>query len=133
MRITIPGIPVGKGRPRAARVGSSVRLYTPKATQAWEDVIAWHARAAMGSHAPLEGGITLDITFGLPIPESWSKRKKADASEHTGRPDLDNLVKCVLDGFNGIVFKDDSQVHFLAAAKGYTDEPGVFVIVGTDA
>jgi Holliday junction resolvase RusA-like endonuclease len=106
-----------------------VRLYTPKATEAWEKVIAWHARAAMGSQEPFSGAIGLDITFGLPIPESWSKRKKAAASEHTGRPDLDNLVKCVLDGFNGIVFKDDSQVNFLAVAKGYSDEPGVFVLV----
>lgn len=129
MNIRIPGIPIGKGRPRAFRMGSSVRLYTPKATAMWERVIATHAKAAMGYRDPLEGAISLDITFALPIPESWSKRRKAAPGEHISRPDLDNLLKAVLDGFNGIVFRDDSQITQLHANKVYAEEPGVFVMV----
>ena len=36
-----------------------------------------------------------------------------------GYPDLDNLVKCVLDGCKGIIFRDDRQVISLRARKCY--------------
>jgi Holliday junction resolvase RusA-like endonuclease len=33
------------------------------------------------------------------------------------RRDIDNLVKTVLDGFNGVVWKDDAQVMEITARK----------------
>ena len=38
---------------------------------------------------------------------------------HTSRPDLDNLVKSVSDGLNGVAFRDDSQITELRAIKQY--------------
>ena len=37
------------------------------------------------------------------------------------KPDIDNLVKFVLDAANGVLFKDDSQVVRVLATKMYDD------------
>jgi len=50
----------------------------------------------------------LDITFVLPMPKSWSKKQKAlmNAQPHTLTPDIDNMLKALLDAF----MSDDSGV-----------------------
>ena len=60
------------------------------------------------------------------------KRKKSilEGSEgFTKRPDVDNLVKAVLDGLNGIAFKDDCQVVEVHATKGYTSDEEGFIVI----
>ena len=51
---------------------------------------------------PLEGG---HVTFILPMPESWSQKKKAlmVGARHQQKPDVDNLLKALL----GAVYPDD--------------------------
>jgi len=48
------------------------------------------------------------ITFVLPMPKSWSKKKRAemDGQPHQQRPDKDNLEKALLDA----VFDEDCRV-----------------------
>ncbi|MDG3034169.1 RusA family crossover junction endodeoxyribonuclease [Vibrio parahaemolyticus] len=48
------------------------------------------------------------ITFHLPMPKSWSqkKRKKMDGRPHKQRPDKDNLEKALLDA----VYSEDCAV-----------------------
>ncbi|MDG5498947.1 RusA family crossover junction endodeoxyribonuclease [Marinobacter sp. BGYM27] len=48
------------------------------------------------------------ITFVLPMPASWSKKKRETmlGTPHQQRPDVDNLHKGLLDA----VFKEDCQV-----------------------
>lgn len=61
---------------------------------------------------PTDGAV---VTFVLPMPKSWSKRKRAelDGQPHTQKPDLDNLVKALADA----CFEDDSTIHTIAARK----------------
>ena len=44
----------------------------------------------------------LDVKFVLPMPNSWSerKKKKMDGQPHKQRPDLDNLIKGFKDAYN---------------------------------
>ena len=55
------------------------------------------------------------LAFELPMPRSWSKKKRdrMNGEPHQQRPDLDNLVKAVLDALAG----EDSYVHTLTASK----------------
>ena len=45
------------------------------------------------------------------------------------RPDVDNIAKAILDGLQGIAYKDDGQVAFLEVGKRWSvdDTPGVHV------
>lgn len=38
-----------------------------------------------------------------------------------GKPDIDNILKVVLDGLNGIAYKDDKQVVLTQCKKVYAD------------
>lgn len=51
----------------------------------------------------------LDVTFVIPMPISWSekKKKKMDGEPHKSRPDLDNLIKA----FKDALMVEDSNVH----------------------
>tara|TARA_R110000751_G_scaffold59682_1_gene125141 strand:- start:3296 stop:3784 length:489 start_codon:yes stop_codon:yes gene_type:complete len=51
----------------------------------------------------------LDIQFVIPMPISWSgkKKEKYDGQPHKQRPDLDNLVKA----FKDALLIEDSHVH----------------------
>ena len=55
------------------------------------------------------------LTFGIPMPKSWSKKKKLelDGKPHKQRPDIDNLCKSVLDA----LYLDDSHIHDIALKK----------------
>ena len=59
-----------------------------------------------------------------PIPESWSKSKKARAIQGeivpTVKPDCDNVIKAILDSLNGVAYKDDNQVIEINFIKKYS-------------
>ena len=99
---TVPGKPIPKGRPRLGRSG----VYTPSRTKQHEDLIAWRARAA--GVKPTTGPVHLEIDFEI--------KGKVHG-------DLDNLVKTVMDGLNGIAYADDRQVVKVTAAL-YTQVEG---------
>ena len=131
----VPGTPVGKGRPRAARRGAGVVMFTPEKTAGYEALVAAAASNAMRAEAgPLfTGPLEAVLEMRIPIPASWSKAHKAAALAGTelptSKPDIDNVAKAILDACNGVVFRDDAQVVMLAATKAFSDEPGVRVVI----
>jgi Holliday junction resolvase RusA-like endonuclease len=56
------------------------------------------------------------ITFVIEMPRSWSKKKRLamQAEHHSGKPDIDNLIKGVLDALRP---EDDSGVWRVSAVK----------------
>ena len=54
-------------------------------------------------------GKVLSVTFVLPIPKSWSNKKREDylGQAHQNRPDLDNLVKALQDS----LLDEDSHIY----------------------
>lgn len=129
----VPGDPVAKGRPRFRRIGKFVSTYSPKKTITYEKQISNAALLAMGDQKPLETPLSLYLYISMPIPCSYSKKRKADcligAEQHTKRPDIDNVYKLVGDALNGIVYKDDSQIVNLHVRKLYASTPQVEILV----
>lgn len=90
----VPGRPVPKERPRTGQG----RTYTPKKTLDHEQAVrdrAWAAMVKGRVSKNLSDDLGIIVTFHLP-----DRR----------RVDIDNLLKTVLDGLNGMAFKDDSQI-----------------------
>ena len=133
----VPGTPVGKGRPRAARRGAGVVMFTPGKTADYEALVAATAAAALAcdalAHQLLDGPLEAVLEMRFPAPASWSKAKRAralaGAEWHTSKPDADNVAKAILDACNGVVFRDDAQVVMLIATKAFSEEPGVRVVI----
>lgn len=133
VRFDVPGPPVAKGRPRATTIAGRARMYTPKKTAGAEALIAMAGHAAMGGREPFCTPLSMVVEVRLPVPASWSKKRRAAALQQlvrpTGRPDLDNFVKTVCDGCNGIVYADDSYVVEMTVRKVYGAWPGTNVHV----
>lgn len=62
------------------------------------------------------------VVFVMPMPQSWTnkKKEKMNGAPHQQRPDVDNLVKALLDA----VYLDDSCVWDIRASKkwGYSGQ-----------
>ena len=129
IRLTIPGLPQGKGR---ARFGNG-RTYTPAKTVAYEGLIALAGQQAMTGRELIAGPVYVTLTAFFPIPASWPKRRKAEAESglawHTSKPDGDNILKAVGDGLNGVVWKDDSQLALSKVSKQYDATPRLEIVV----
>jgi Holliday junction resolvase RusA-like endonuclease len=130
---TIYGEPVPKGRPRFSTRGKFPVAYTPEKTKNYESDVGMMAKAAMGASEPLEGALEAFIYVTFPVPASYSKKRTeaclSGAEKHTKKPDLDNVVKAVLDGMSDIVFLSDSQITSIHATKVYGEVPKVEVLV----
>lgn len=129
IEFTVKGKPVGKGRPRFTRTGHT---YTPEKTRAYEAAVAWECRKAMKGKLPSELPQNVSVEVMVKPPKSWTKTKTKNALGGLiapGRPDIDNYLKAVLDGCNGVAFLDDSQVVAVYATKRYAETDGVRVII----
>lgn len=121
--LTIPGTPIGKGRPRFTRSGHA---YTPEKTAAYEQTVRECWKQQSGQRFPEGAAIMACIIAWFPIPKSVSRKKAAAmwGAYHTARPDADNVAKAVLDALNGFAYADDSAVQIACCYKMYTvDEP----------
>jgi len=130
--VELPGPPQGKGRPRFARKNGLSFAYTPSKTRAYEKALAQAAALAMRGREPLIGPLNVMVWAYMPVPASWSRRKRdaalAGILRPTTRPDWENIAK-VTDAFNGIVWKDDAYVVDGAVSKRYAESPRLRVEV----
>lgn len=120
------GSPKGKARPRFTKSGA---VYTPKATKDYENMIR---QSYIGS-----GGISFgEQAVTIQVVAEFERAKSNKRSFAIIKPDLDNIIKAVLDGLNGIAFNDDKQVVEIRAKKRYCNPggtPALAVRVITDA
>lgn len=121
INITVIGRPVGKQRPRVTRT----HTYTPKKTEEYEELIKWSYLSQAGKKK-IEKDIPIKMTirFYFNAPKSYPKYKKKLVEQgelvYTKMPDIDNLIKSVTDGLNGIAYQDDKQINTVVASKHYT-------------
>lgn len=129
VRIELPGLVRGKGRPRRGKGG---HVYTDTETESYEGALRTCGRAAMGGRDPLKGPLAIAVLAVFPVPPSWSERRRAaalaGALRPTGRPDFDNILKTI-DALNGVAWGDDAQVVRCVMDKVYGAQPRLVIDV----
>ena len=111
--------PVPKARPRAGRTRDGrIIVYTPKTTATAEKRIALLSRKYAPS-VTLSGPVAVELSFRYAIPKSRKELIPGDFVNQ--RPDVDNLVKTVLDALTKAktFWEDDAQVVVIRAEKVY--------------
>lgn len=100
LRFTVPGDPRSKGRPRFV----NGRAITPPETRRYERFVGFCAAGAI-------------VSSGLkwPTHDTAYAVTASVTRPDNRRQDLDNIIKVLLDGMNGIVWHDDSQVREIHA------------------
>lgn len=121
----IPGPPIPKGRPRFDK--TTRRAYTPEKTRMYERRVKFHGWAAVQALPP-DDAKYWPVKSGQLQADLWIRLQRSK-----GRyPDADNIIKSVLDGLEGVLYRNDSQV--LPSTKAYKivdEKPGVRVRIQT--
>ncbi|HEV8421202.1 MAG TPA: RusA family crossover junction endodeoxyribonuclease [Actinomycetota bacterium] len=126
---TVYGVAATKGSKRAFPVrkggtltGRSVvvddsrpalRTWTAQVTAVIEEL------ASADGWKLVEGPLEVRVTFYLPKPKSAPKSRRTWPAR---KPDLDKLLRALLDPMTGVLFRDDAQIVRLDAAKRYADD-----------
>jgi Holliday junction resolvase RusA-like endonuclease len=121
VEFTVPGVPMGKQRPRHGN-GTT---YTPTKTVNYETFIK--EIYATEVKQMLTGPLSLTVIAFFPIPKGTSKKKQQMMLDneigHTKKPDIDNILKIVMDALNSIAYTDDSQITSISGDKLFSDKP----------
>lgn len=126
MDFIVDGRPQGKQRPRFSRISKTV--YTPNKTAKYEKQIAKAYAEFGGKCIPADCYVSVIVSAFFPVPKSYSKKKRQACIDGDIRPDkkpdMDNILKVVLDGLNSVAYEDDKQVVELIGRKYYTESDG---------
>jgi len=144
LKITIPGVPVPKNRPRATIIAKWKLILAgyAKTVPALRKLIRAHIysdqedivnatkliiKSQLRGIKPYEGAVAVRIAFYMPITKSTTKKDRAamlsGKKQHVKMPDVDNLEKFLFDCMNNIVWSDDSQVVAPFLIKRYDENP----------
>ena len=136
----VAGLPATKGSTKSFRSPTTRRIVTKNdnpRTKGWQARIAWAARDA--GFRPAEGPMRVDLVFALQRPvahrgtgRNASRLRAGAPRHHVSKPDLDKLIRAVLDGLTRVAWVDDNQVVEISSRKTYADcaaELGVTVTI----
>ena len=125
----VPGKIIGKGRPRLNSYTGQV--YTPTRTKDYENLVIQYFMLKYPRFTPFEGRVSVEITANFEVPKSAKKPEKELMLENKlnplKKPDIDNIVKIILDAMNECAFKDDTQITKLAVEKKYAQTESIYV------
>lgn len=134
MKFVVYGVPVPKGSARGFVVpgknGGKPRAVVvqdnKKPLAHWQTQIANEARVAAATRTRNEAAfketlpaLDFDGPMRILCQFRFNKPKSATRKLPTVKPDIDKLVRAVLDALTGVIWRDDSQVIELSANKYY--------------
>ena len=124
--VRVEGTPKSQKRHRTSSKNGYIRNYDPSS----KDKSVFEKKLRLDDPKQLEGAISLSLTFFMPRPKShyrtgiYKNKLKDNAPVlHLKKPDIDNLIKFVLDCGNGILWKDDCLIFQIEALKKFCKYP----------
>lgn len=119
----------GKARPRINTY--TCQAYTPTNTKDYELLVKQYFKVKYPRYEPLNGRIFVKIVAYFKIPKNTTKKDKELISNGmlspTKKPDIDNIVKIILDSMNKLAFNDDNQITKLEVEKVFGEEEKVYI------
>lgn len=110
-------VPQGSGKPFVAGGRAYLATKTPNLV-AWRQAVADEARK-VAPPSLLDGAVWVSCYFAFEPPKSRRKQ----GMTHYQRPDVDKLLRAVLDACTGVIWHDDAQVCHLVGHKVYLSPP----------
>lgn len=113
---------------------ASIHYASGSGLAVWRNKVSAAARDAWTGDV-YGGPIRIELTFRRQRPRShyrnlgYELRAVARDEQPVTAPDLDKLIRAILDSLSGIIYHDDAQVVSIAATKVYAQEPGVDIVI----
>ena len=117
--ITIKMKPVSQGSVHAITVNGKARVIHNKSKDLYEQRGLIQALYHEADGQKYDGAVQLNIRFAFVRPKSVSEKKRPYM---VVKPDLDKLVRSVLDALTHHAYDDDSQVVCIDCDKVYDEE-----------
>ena len=125
----VPPKIIGKARPRLNTYTGAV--YTPTRTKDYESLVEQYFVLKYPQYKTVEGRAKVSIKAYFEVPKSTNKNLKEQMLENTisptKKPDIDNIVKIVLDSMNKFAFRDDTQITKIDVEKVYGNEEKLYI------
>jgi Holliday junction resolvase RusA-like endonuclease len=124
---TVYGVAQPKGNMRAfLKRGMKFPIVTEtnRNVRSWSQLVAEGASRALaeGVGQQITGPVGVEVLFALPRPKKYQRLGLTVA--HCVAPDIDKLLRGVLDALSRVVFVDDAQVVQVLATKIYAPVDG---------
>lgn len=116
---TVKGQPVPQGSMRA--FNNRIVHVNAKPLNLWRRTVRDAYRGSL-----FDGPVMVSMVFTLP------RGRTVRRARPFVKPDLDKLVRAILDALTGAAFHDDAQVTSITARKEYGPSPGVRIKVVSD-
>ena len=114
----VKGRPVPQGSMKFIRPGVMIHSRS-------QELALWRADIARNAELfgfkPIASAVKVELDFVMNRPKS-AKRVFPSV-----KPDLDKLIRAVLDGLTGVAYEDDSQVILIQSSKTYGEKQGVWI------
>lgn len=114
----VKGKPVPQGSMKFIRPGVMIHSRA-------QDLALWRADVARNAelfgYKPVSGAVKVEIDFIFIKPKTVSRPYPSVT------PDLDKLIRAVLDGLTAVAYDDDCQVILIQASKTYGDNTGAWI------
>ncbi len=123
--VFVYGKPIAQPRHLFSCISGRARPYLPKnaPVRTWKSAIAATVIECKLYNKMIDCPVKLSAAFYLPLPKSG---KIKELTPHNSKPDLDNLVKALMDVLTtSKVWTDDKLVQDLSLQKYYSAVPGV--------
>jgi Holliday junction resolvase RusA-like endonuclease len=117
--MVIPGDPTPLARPRM----SQRAIYDPQKQAKLYFGLFVRREMDLQKLAQLYGPLHLEVTFFMQMPKVNLRRAaQMMGAYHYHRPDLSNLIKFVEDALSTVVYRDDSLIATVTAAKVFSSD-----------
>lgn len=119
VEITVKGKAETKGSARAFKCGNRCIITNdnPKC-KAWQKKVTI---AAMQAGVKKQDRAQISISFHIEIPKTYLKKRNV-GDPHTMKPDIDKLIRPILDALTGFAYEDDNCVYSVTACKTWAKE-----------
>jgi crossover junction endodeoxyribonuclease RusA len=109
---------------KAKYVGERPRAFVVEmagpALKEWRHAVSRDASMWVKSHGmppPIDGAVSIEITFYLPRPKSLPKK----IVHNIRQPDVDKLARSAFDSLTKIIYTDDARIIDMNIKKRYAD------------
>ena len=131
--INLKGKPKPQQRYRHTKMGHT---YDPSKSDKQDLLTLIHSQAPK---EPFSGAISLYVRFSMPYVKKhyrtgkFSKELKPNPPvAYKIKPDIDNLLKFIMDAGNNVLWKDDSQIYSVQMEKVYSVNGGTKITIVED-
>ncbi len=131
----VPGRPRPQGSMKFISKGGRSFPVTNKKLEAWRADVKLFAEDVMAGRMVYDGcGLSLAFTFCRPKNQyrtgKFSHLLRDDSPDRMLKmPDIDKLVRGILDALTGVVFADDCEVDRVGAVKQWGAREGIDITV----